>query len=426
MNHTEADIPKLVAHLFRIESGKLVSVLTRIFGSKNLNLAEDVVQDTLLEAMDQWKFKGVPENSAAWLYKVAKYKALNIVNREKYKRQYSSEIVHFMQSEFTTEPAMDHFFSEPEMLDDQVRMMFTCCHPSISLDSQVALTLKTLCGFSIPEIAKAFLTNEENINKRLVRARQKIREGKIVFEVPAGRELEKRLNAVLESIYLLFNEGYSASHGDFSIRYELCEEAMRIAGIVSAHPAITQKENTHALLSLMLLNASRFKSREGDSGDIIKLEEQNRDLWDKEMIQKGILLLQESIQGGISKYHILATISAHHCTAKSFKTTDWEGILTLYNNLMQIDNSAIVLLNRAIVISEVFNTQKAINELEKLKNDPLIENYHYYYSTLGELYLREKRLPEAGKYFIKAIELSSVESQKEAVRKRLTFCYTKI
>jgi len=423
MNQTE-DIPKLVDHLFRRESGKLVSVLTRIFGSKNLNLAEDVVQDSLLEAMDQWKFSGVPENPAAWLYKVAKYKALNIVNREKYKRQYSSEVLHTLQSGSDGELDLDHFFSEPEILDDMVRMMFICCHPSISPDSQVALTLKTLCGFSIPEIAKAFLTHEENINKRLVRARQKIRDGKMNFEVPSGQELERRLNTVLETIYLLFNEGYSASYGDFSIRYELCEEAIRIAGIISSHPAIKQKENVHALLSLMLLDASRFKSRQDENGAIIKLEEQDRNLWDKDMIQKGVFFLHESIRStGISKYHILATISAHHCTASSIKTTDWESILNLYNNLLQIDNSAIVLLNRAVVMSEVFNPQQAIKELEKLKNDPLIENYQYYYSTLGELYLREKRLPEAGKYFLRAIELSSVESEKEALRKRLACCY---
>jgi len=425
MANNETDIPGLVTHLFRHESGKLVSVLTKIFGAKNLGLAEDVVQDALLDAIEQWKYKGVPENPAAWLYKVAKYKALNIVNHEKYKRQYSSDAVHLLQSESTAGPGWEQLFSEQQILDDQVRMMFTCCHPSISPDSQVALTLKTLCGFSIPEIAKAFITSEENINKRLVRARQKLREDKIAFDVPAGKDLEPRLGSVLETIYLLFNEGYAASHGDAFIRYELCEEAIRIAGIISSHPLITGKENIYALLSLMLLNASRFKSRQDNDGTIIELDGQNRSLWDKDLIQKGVSFLDRSMTGNsVSRYHILATISAHHCTAAGTETTDWQSILSLYDNLLQIDNSAIVLLNRAVVISRVFTVQKAINELEKIKNDPLIKNYQYYYSTLAEFYLKQKRLPEAGKYFAKAIELSSVQSEKDALQRKLSNCYS--
>jgi RNA polymerase sigma factor (sigma-70 family) len=424
MDNTETDIPKLVDHLFRHESGKLVSVLTRIFGSRNLDFAEDIVQDTLLDAINQWKYQGIPENPGAWLYKVAKYKALNMINREGYKRQYSSDAAHFLQHEYKVEPGLDHFFSEQEIVDDQVRMMFTCCHPSVSPDSQVALTLKTLCGFSIPEIAKAFITNEENINKRLVRARQTIREAKLAFDVPKGKELEQRLAAVLETIYLLFNEGYCASGGDFFIRYELCEEAIRIAAIISSHPAITQKEDVHALLSLMLLNASRFKSRQAGDGMIIRLEDQDRGLWDEGMIRQGISFLNKAIQGmAISKYHILATISAHHCTASSIGTTDWKSILSLYDSLLEIDNSPIVLLNRAVAVSEVFTAQKAIDELERIKNDPLVENYQYYYSTLGELYLRQQKWAEAGKYFARAVEISPVESEKAAIRKRLANCY---
>lgn len=422
-----ADIPKLVDHLFRHEYGKLVSVLTKIFGSRNLDFAEDVVQDTLLDAIDQWKYKGIPENPAAWLYKAAKYKALNIINREGYKRRYSLEQAHSLQLEWTADPNMDHILSEEEIRDDQVRMMFTCCHPAISPDSQIALILKTLCGFGIPEMAKAFITNEENINKRLVRARKNIREAKIAFDIPKGKELEQRLAVVLEAIYLLFNEGYCASHGEFSIRYELCEEAIRIAGIISSHPAITEKGNVHALSSMMLLNASRFKSRQADDGMLIRLEEQDRSLWDKDMIRRGISFLYQSLGGaGISKYHILATISAHHCTARSVETTDWENILLLYDNLLEIDASAIVLLNRAVVISKVFTLQKAIDELERISKDPVIENYQYYYSTLAELYLLQERFPEAEKYFVRAIGLASVPSEKAALQKKLAFCHSAI
>ncbi|MEO6327437.1 MAG: sigma-70 family RNA polymerase sigma factor, partial [Ginsengibacter sp.] len=187
---THEKITNLVDHLFRHETGKLISVLTRIFGSHNIELAEDIVQDTLLEAIKVWNYKGVPENPVAWLYKVAKNKALNVVNREKYKRTYSSEVAHFLKSAWTADAALENLFSETAIRDDQLRMMFTCCHPSISGDSQISLTLKTLCGFSIPEIARAFLTTEENINKRLVRARRKIRDDKIPFEVPEGVHLE--------------------------------------------------------------------------------------------------------------------------------------------------------------------------------------------------------------------------------------------
>ena len=192
-----SQISQLIEHLFRHESGKIISVLTRIFGTHNLQLAEDVMQDTLLEAMNVWTYKGVPQNPAGWLHTVAKNKALNVINREKYKKEYASDVAHFLKSEWTATPALEHLFSEQEIIDDQLRMIFTCCHPAISPDSQVALTLKTLCGFSIPEISRAFLTTEDTINKRLVRARQKIREANIPFIVPQEKELEKRKHCIL-------------------------------------------------------------------------------------------------------------------------------------------------------------------------------------------------------------------------------------
>ena len=294
----QSEINQLIDHLFRHESGKLVAVLTRIFGSENLDVAEDVVQDSLIEAIKQWTYTGIPNNPSAWLFKVAKNKTLNIINREKYKRQYSSDnMAHFLQSQWTAEPALDHLFSEQEIVDDQLRMMFICCHPCISTDSQVALTLKTLCGFNISEIAKAFLTTDENIHKRLVRARKKIREEKIPFEVPFGTGLEKRLQTVLETIYLLFNEGYSASSGTDLIRYEICEEAIRLTEIIANHPMIQNKSNVYALLSLMQLNASRFKARQDADGNILTLEKQNRLLWDYSFMEKGFSNLEKSTSG---------------------------------------------------------------------------------------------------------------------------------
>src|SRR5258706_12639464 len=303
-----------VDHLFRHESGKLVSILTRIFGEDNLELAEDVVQESLAEALTQWTYKGTPHNPSAWLFKVAKNKALNIISHEKLRTRYASDVAHFLKSEWTAEPALEHIFSEGQIQDDQLRMMFTSYHPSISADSQVALALKTLCGFSIPEIARAFLTTDENINKRLVRARQKIRDDKIPFEVPQGKELEKRSEAVLETIYLLFNEGYSASKGNDVIRYELCEEAIRLGEIIEKHPAIQNKSTIYGLLALMQLNASRFSSRQDKQGNLLTMAEQDRSQWDRQLISKGVFNLEKASSGNpVSIYNILAAISACHC-----------------------------------------------------------------------------------------------------------------
>lgn len=419
-------VNQLVDHLFRHESGKLVSVLTRIFGSENLDLAEDVVQDSLVEALKQWTYKGIPEKPSAWLFMVAKNKALNIINREKYKRKYSSDVAHFLQSEWTAEPALNHIFSEEQIVDDQLRMMFTCCHPAISADSQVALILKTLCGFSIPEIAKAFLTTDENVNKRLVRARQKIREDKIPFEVPEGKYLEARLDAVLEAIYLLFNEGYSASTGNDLVRFELCEEAIRLSEIIATHEALPNKSAVHAILSLMYLNASRFKSRTDRQGNILTMAEQDRILWDRAFMQKGFQYLEKStIHKTLSIYHILAAISAYHCAAPDFESTDWKGILALYDKLIQVDDSPVVLLNRAIVVSKVNGALEGLYELEKIKDSPALASYHLFYSAQAELYLQLNDFRKASFSLEKAIQLSPLQAEKDLLQKKLDRCINK-
>jgi RNA polymerase sigma factor (sigma-70 family) len=420
-------ISKLIDHLFRHESGKIVSVLTRIFGTENLDLAEDVMQDSLVEAIKQWTYKGIPENPSAWLFKVAKNKALNIINREKYKRQYSSDVIHYMRSEWTAVPAMDHFFSEEEILDDQLRMMFTCCHPSISSDSQVALTLKTLCGFSVPEIAKAFLTTEENIKKRLVRARQKIREDNIPFEVPQGKYLEDRLGAVLETIYLLFNEGYSASKGNDLVRYELCEEAIRLSEIIAAQKSLQNKSNVYAILALMYLNACRFKARTGDHGRILTMAEQDRSLWNRSLMKNGFYYLEKStVHKNLSIYHILAAISAQHCSAPDFESTDWKTILSLYDSLAQIDASPVVLLNRAIALAKVAGASQSLDELEKIKDNPAMASYHLFYSTKAEFHIQTNEFQKACNCLKKAIDLSPLEAEKDLLKEKLDSCMKKI
>lgn len=426
MTTKENSIPQLVDHLFRHESGKLVSVLTRIFGAQNLDLAEDVVQDSLVEAITDWQFKGVPDNPTAWLFRVAKNKALNILNRDTYKRKYESDVAHFLKSELTAEPALNHLFSEEEIQDDQLRMIFTCCHHAISPDSQIALALKTLCGFSIPEIARAFLSTEENINKRLVRARENIRDAKIPFEIPHGSELDKRLRTVLETVYLLFNEGYSASKGDDLIRYELCEEAIRLAQIIIAAKAIQHKESVHALIALMFINASRFKARQDKDGNILTMEEQDRSLWDKQMLGIGLGHLAQATQNNsISIYHILAAISAQYSIAQDYESTDWRSILSLYNSLVQLDDSPVVLLNRAIAVSKVDGVKPALAELDKIKDNAAFKRYHSFYSTQAELYMQDRDFKNAIIALEMAIDLAPLQSQKDLLSKKLIICQEK-
>jgi RNA polymerase sigma factor (sigma-70 family) len=423
----QLEINQLIDHLFRHESGKMVAVLTRIFGPGNMDLAEDVVQDSLIEAIKQWTYKGVPDNPSGWLFRVAKNKALNIINREKYKRQYSSDVVHLLRSEWTAEPAVNHLFSEKEILDDQLRMMFTCCHPSISPDSQIALILKTLCGFSIPEIAKAFLTNDENINKRLVRARQKIRESKIPFEIPPGKSLRSRLQTVLETIYLLFNEGYSASTGTDLIRYEVCEEAIRLAEIIAAHESIEDKSTIYALLALMQLNSSRFRARQDAEGNIVTLEQQNRSLWDFALMKEGFINLDKSLPAKeISIYHILATISSYHCSAPDYESTDWKSILALYDRLVETDNSPVVLLNRAVALSKVEGAEIAIEELQKLQNIPSLKSYHLLYAVMAEFYIGIDQFGPAADQLQKAIDLAPLDAERVFLQKKFANCYEKI
>ena len=423
----QLEINQLIDHLFRHESGKMVAVLTRIFGTDNLGLAEDVVQDSLIEAIRHWTYKGIPTNPSGWLFRVAKNKALNIVNREKYKYRYTSEVVHLLQSEWTAEPAVNHFFSEKEILDDQLRMMFTCCHPSISSDSQVALILKTVCGFSIPEIARAFLTSDENINKRLVRARQKIRESKIPFEIPAGKTLKPRLQTVLETIYLLFNEGYSASTGIDLIRFEVCEEAIRLAEIIAGHDAIGDKSTVYALLALMQLNSSRFKARQDTGGNILTLEQQNRSLWDLRLMEKGFINLERSVSGsGISIYHIMATISSYHCSARNYQSTDWASILELYNRLVEIDNSPVVRLNRSVAIAKVNGPGDALKELETLQDLPSLKSYHLLHSVKAEFYIEMGLFAEAVQSLQKAMKHAPMDAEQVFLEKKLKYCSEKI
>jgi RNA polymerase sigma-70 factor (ECF subfamily) len=309
------EVTQVVDHFFRHESGKMISTLTRIFGVEQLNRAEDVVQETLVRALQTWPYYGIPRNPAAWIMQVAKNLALDLIRRDKVFHNKENEIARLM--EHGSDPTAENsVFAEHHINDDRLRMMFTCCHPMISQEAQVALALKTLCGFSAAEIARAFLTSEAAIAKRLTRAKQSIHEARVRFEIPVGEELTRRLDGVLQTLYLLFNEGYKASIGEQLIREELCHEAIRLGTLLAEHPAGNQPR-AHALLALTLLNGARLAARLDGEGNIVRLEEQDRSRWDQPMIARGMYHLMQSTAGDeATEYHLQAGIAACHCAAR--------------------------------------------------------------------------------------------------------------
>lgn len=414
------DIDRLTEHLFRHEAGKLVSVLTGIFGVDHLELSEDVVQEALVRAFQTWPYYGVPKNPAAWLTQTARNLALDVIRRENRFRHKQPEIIASFE-QWTPETEGSPTF-DTEIRDDRLRLIFACCHPLIPPEAQIALALKTLCGFSPAEIAKAFLTTEAAIAKRLTRARQKIRELQIPFEIPAGNELSARLEGVLQTIYLLFNEGYKASSGDSLIREELCAEAIRLAKLIADHSA-GNTPRTHALLALMLLNAARLPARVDLHGNILRLKEQDRSRWNTAMIGHGMMHLAESSGGDeLTEYHLQAGIAACHCTAANYESTAWDQILSLYDRLIEIDDSPVVALNRAVAIANVRGAGAGIEVLEKIKNRHSLESYHLFYAVLADFEAQLNRFQAAAGNLRKAIGLTDLRSEQELLKRRLVDC----
>ncbi len=394
----------------------MVSVLTRIFGLQHIEIAEDIVQDTFLKAAQEWSINNIPPNPQAWLYKAAKNKTIDYIRHRKHVEEYASEINHLLKSEWTLSSSVNDLFLDKEISDSQLRMIFTSCHPSLPAESRIALTLKTLCGFSIMEIAKALLTTESNINKRLFRAKQKIREAHLKFEIPEGKELADRLNTVYKVIYLLFNEGYSASHAENLIREDLCAEAIRLGIILSEHP-VGKMPETYALIALMCFHAARLEARLDEEGSIILLKEQDRSLWSKELIAKGYEYLSKASYGEeLSEYHLEAAIAAHYCRAQDFSQIDWVSILNLYEMLLKLNNSPVTILNKSIVISQIYGAEKAIEEIRDI---PELGSYYFYHTTLAEFYSKLKNISSAKKHLETALTLTNSNAEKKLVKKRL-------
>jgi RNA polymerase sigma factor (sigma-70 family) len=413
-------VSTIVEHLFRHEHGKMVAILTGIFGLDHLTLAEDVVQEALARALQTWPFYGVPENQSAWIMRTSRNLALDVVRREKVFRDKEPEIVRIMDREVT---GHDHaVFPEQEIADDRLRMMFVCCHPAIPPEAQVALSLKTLGGFSVTEISRAFLTTDAAIAKRLTRAKQKIREARVSFEIPAGEELRRRLDGVLQSLYLLFNEGYKASSGEKLIREDVCAEAIRLTTLLAEHPA-GNLPRTHALLALMLFSAARLPARLDTEGNLLRLQDQDRTLWNRPMIVKGMYHFSKSAAGDeISEYHLQAGIAACHSTAPDYASTDWRQILTLYDRLEQYDASPVVALNRAVAIAEVDGPQAGIEAIRAIPDLPSLESYYLLHAVLGEFESRLNHPQAAAAHFRKALELTEMKSEQTFLAKKLRTC----
>src|SRR5262245_49886897 len=416
-----ASIHSLVDHFFRHQSGKLVAVLTRFFGLHNLELVEDVVQAALVQALEAWKIHGVPQDPAAWMYRVARNKALDIVRRRQVSDRLNPEWTRLICGDEGSDP-LSRFFLSHEIADSQLRMIFTCCHPQLPEESQIALTLKTLCGFSTHEIARALLTTEANVKKRIARAKRKFVDEEIAFEVPAGYALKPRLGSVHTVLYLLFNEGYSSSQPYELIRRDLCEEAIRLCLLLFDHPASTNPE-TAALLALMLLHASRFDARLDESGNILLLEEQDRGRWNQHLIERGIYYLNESASGDrISRYHLEAAIAAHHSIAPGFAETDWAAILLLYDDLTQTHPSPIHELNRAIAVAQVHGPDAGIAAIEQIQELENLQDYHLLHATFGEFHRRAGRAEEARRCFRRAMECTVSVSEKRLLQRKLEDC----
>lgn len=399
----------LIPHLFRTEYRKIVSVLCKRFGFTHIETAEDIASDTFLAAAQSWGLKGIPQNPVAWLYHVSSNKAINHLRR---RQLFEDKIAKEIKGEPANDiPELD--LSPQNIHDSQLQMMFAVCHPSISPEAQIGLSLRILCGFGIEEIADAFLTNKETINKRLFRAKQKLREENIKIELPAPQELDERLASVLATIYLLFNEGYYSSSNDRMLRKELCFEAMRLCYMLIENE-YTNRPAVNALLSLMCFQASRFDARMNANGEMILYEEQDTSLWDADLIARGGYFMHCAATGNaVSKYHLEATI-AYWSTRREDTKEKWESILQLYNRLLQMQYSPVAALNRTYALAKAHGKQEAIAAAEKLPPG----GNHFYYALLGELYTGIDNT-KAKAHFEKAIILAKTQAEKQALQKKL-------
>lgn len=409
----------MLEHLFRHQTGRMVARLTRLLGPAHLDLAEESVQQAMLRALQSWPYEGMPENAAAWLFRVAHNAAIDAVRRSRAFRGKTDALVEDLARSARSLP--DDPDLDSQIRDDELRMIFMCCHPEISRDASVALSLKTVGGFSVREIARAFLMDDAAIAQRLVRAKRQIRERQVTLQVPLGSDLKRRLGSVLDVIYLMFNEGYAANDGQDLIRQDLCLEALRLGRLVAACPS--SEPRVHALVALMALQAARFAARVDAAGDLVLLDNQDRSRWDQKLISLGFHHFDCSMAGDeLSEYHVQAAIAATHARSVSAPSTDWPMILQLYDQLMSINGSAVAALNRAVAVAKVHGPAEALAAIAPLENDVQLRDYYLLLALRGHLLAELGRADEAATCFRAALECPCSEPERRFLRRRLEEC----
>lgn len=412
----------LDARFFRREAGRLTAALTRLFGVRNLALAEDVAQDALCRALEVWKFRGLPPNPSAWLMTTAKHRALDVIRRERTARRFGPELERWLKTEWTLTPTVEEQFADAAMEDDQLRMMLSCCHPRLVEEAQVALILQILCGFSAREIAAAFLESTAAVEKRVARAKKVLAASKGLFDVGDHAQVADRLPAVHGALYLLFNEGYHGSSPESVVRVELCQEAMRLVSLLLEHPA-GQRPATRALGALMCLHAARIPSRLDAAGDLTPFFDQDRSQWDAALIADGQRLLHDSAAGDeITTYHLEAAIAAVHALAASPRETDWSAIVRLYDALLAMRPSPVVALHRAIAVAQQEGPERGLAEVAAIPSRERLARYPFYAAALAEMELGCGRPDQARAHFRDALSLARNPTERRAMEKRLAVC----
>lgn len=415
MNAT-TDTGVLLEHLFRHQAGRVVARLTRLLGPSHVALAEETVQEAMVRALLSWPYQGTPDNPAGWLFRVAHNIAIDAVRRDRLFGDKADAIVSDLARSGTL--SADDLDLDEQLRDDELRMIFMCCHPALSREASVALSLKTVGGFSVGEIARAFLSDEAAIAQRLVRAKRQIREQHLTLDVPVGRDLAERLDAVLDVIYFMFNEGYAARDGEELIRQDLCLEALRLGRLVASASIATPR--VHALVALMALQAARLPARIDEAGDLVLLADQDRGRWDERLIAMGFHHFDRSMSGDdVSDYHVQAAIAATHARALEPSTVDWPLILSLYDQLLTINPSPVVVLNRAVALAKVRGAADALAAIAPLERDPKLRNYHLLLAVRGQLLLDLHRPREAAAAFRAALACGCSEPERRFLQRKL-------
>ena len=411
----------LEEHLFRRESGRLVAALTRIFGVHNLALAEDVAQDAFCRALEVWNLRGIPDNPAAWLMTTAKHRALDVLRRDRTARTFAHEVARTLDAERELTSVVDEAFAFDSVRDEQLRMIFSCCHPRLPEETQIALILNILCGFGAHEIASAFLAGRAAIEKRISRGKKTLAAARHLFDL-SDAQFGLRLSAVRRALYLLFNEGYHGASAESSVRSELCGEAMRLTALLSQQPLPASTE-TAALAALMHLHAARLPSRLDAAGDLKSLFDQDRSKWDSHLVARGLELLEQSASGTeVSAYHVEAAIAAAHAAAPAAADTDWSTIVALYDRLMSIAPSPVVALSRAIAIAERDGPESGIEALRQIADRDRLAKYPFLPAALGELELRRGNQDDARVHFEAAVKLARNDTERRYLKTRVRAC----